>query len=233
MTFPLRQFQSLAMESDSSAHSLLSLFSSSNLTTFTPQTSRNFYKTNSPPPTTSPASAAHDDPSPDRPRKRRRRSPNAGEWTCAEIRALDSYRNLLKNDQDINGGLRDVLLPNRTEEEVRFQLARIERTKRDKRRGSRLENLAKIESEEFERDEKVRVEEMEDDYKRRRKGLDDILGLEIKHEEENLAVDDWRTPLVKIEGRDVKSSLDQILGLSRESEEARRKRELDEALGLL
>src|SRR5271170_2682899 len=216
------------MESDSSAQSLLSLFSSSKLMTFTKPTSRNFYKTDSPPP----ATPTPDDPSPDRPRKRRRRSANAGEWTCAEIRALDSYRNLLKNDEDINGGLKDVLLPNRTEEEVRLQLARIERTERDKRRVSKLEDLARIEKEEFEKDEKVRVEEMEEDYKRRRKGLDDILGLEIKHEEENLAVDDWRTPLVKSEGRDVKSSLDQVLGLSRESEEERRKRELDEVLGL-
>ena len=117
---------------------------------------------------------------------------------------------------------------------MRLQLARIERTKRDKRRGSKLEDLAKIEREEFERDEKVRVEEMEEDYKRRRKGLDDILGLEIKREaEEELAVDDWRASLAKIEGQDVKSSLDQVLGLSGESEEQRRKRELDEALGLL
>src|SRR5271170_4284754 len=215
------------MESDSSAQSLLSLFSSSKLMTFTKPTSRNFYKTDSPPP----ATPTPDDPSPDRPRKRRRRSANAGEWTCAEIRALDSYRNLHRNDEDINAGLKDVLLPNRTEEEVRLQLARIERTKRDKRRGSKLEDLVEIEKEEFERDEKVRVEKMEEDYKRRRKGLDDILGLEIKHEkedEEDLAVDDWRTPFVKIEGQDVKSSLDQVLGLSGESEEQRRKRELDE-----
>jgi hypothetical protein len=216
------------MESDSSAQSLLSLFSSSKLMTFTKPTSRNFYKTTSPPPTTD----APDDPSPDRPRKRRRRSANLGEWTCAEIRALDSYRNLLRNDQDINAGLKDVLLPNRTEEEVRLQLARIERTKRDKTSGSKLEDLVKIEKEEFDKDEKVRVEEMEEDYKRRRKGLDDILGLEGKKQEE-VAVDDWRELTVKIEGRDVKSSLDQVLGLSGESEEHRRKRELDEALGLL
>src|SRR5271170_5043472 len=216
------------MESDSSAQSLLSLFSSSKLMTFTKPTSRNFYKTDSPPP----ATPTPDDPSPDRPRKRRRRSANAGEWTCAEIRALDSYRNLLRNDQDINAGLKDVLLPNRTEEEVRLQLARIERTKRDKRRGSKLEDLVKIEKEEFDKDEKVRVEEMEEDYKRRRKGLDDILGLEGK-KREDVTVDDWRELTVKIEGHDVKSSLDQVLGLSGESEEQRRKRELDEALGLL
>src|SRR5271170_4069473 len=219
------------MESDSSAQSLLSLFSSSKLMTFTKPTSRNFYKTTSPPPTT----ASPDDPSPDRPRKRRRRSANAGEWTCAEIRALDSYRNLHRNDEDINAGLKDVLLPNRTEEEVRLQLARIERTKREKRRGSKLEDLENIEKEEFERDEKVRVEEMEEDYKRRRKGLDDILGLEVKKEqkEEDVAVGDWRELTVKSEGHDVKSSLDQVLGLSGEYEEQRRKRELDEALGLL
>ena len=178
----------------------------------------------------------HDDPSPDRPRKRRKRGANVGEWTCAEIRALDSYRTLLKTDEGINAGLKDVLLPNRTEEEVRLQLARIERTKRDKRRGSsKLEDLVKVEREQFERDEKVRMEEMEEDYKRRRKGLDDILGLEVKREEEegDFGGDDWRTQLIKVEGQDVQSSLDQVLGLSGESEEQRRKRELDQALGLL
>ena len=95
-----------------------------------------------------------------------------------------------------------------------------------------MEDLVKIEKEEFDKDEKVRVEEMEEDYKRRRKGLDDILGLEGKMQED-VAVDDWRELTVKIEGHDVKSSLDQVLGLSGESEEQRRKRELDEALGLL
>jgi len=78
------------------------------------------------------------------------------------------------------------------------------------------------------------VEEMEEDYKRRRKGLDDILGLEVKNEQEDgVAIDDWREATVKIESHDVKSLLDQVLGLSGESEEQRRKRELDEALGLL
>src|SRR5271154_877544 len=98
------------MESDSSAKNLLSLFSSSDLTTFAPVTSRNFYKT-SPPPTAS--SPDEDDPPDEPPRKRRRRS--FGEWTNAELRALETYRNLKKGD-DLDNSLRDVLLPNRTPE---------------------------------------------------------------------------------------------------------------------
>jgi len=77
------------------------------------------------------------------------------------------------------------------------------------------------------------VEEMEEDYKRRRKGLDDILGLEVKEWKDGVVIDDLREATVKIEGHDVKRSLDQVLGLSGRSEEQRRKRELDEALGLI
>src|SRR5271167_375994 len=110
------------MESNSTAKSLLSLFSSSKLMTFTPPTSREFYK-KTPPSNASQANSSSDhDPPPQR--KKRRRSANVGEWTCAEIRALESYRNLMKGE-DIDNGLRDVLLPNRTEKEIKLQLVRI------------------------------------------------------------------------------------------------------------
>ena len=215
------------MESDSSAQSLLSLFSTSKLKTFTPPTSRTFYETNSPPPPTIPPTSSSD-----QSRKRLRPSANAGEWTSAEIRALDSYRNLIMNDEDINGGLKDVLLPNRTEEEVRLKLASTKRTGRVKRMGSKLEDLEKSEREQFEKEEKVRLDEMEDDYMRRRNGLDAVLGLSVKMETE-VVDDDQEDPIFKMESKDVKSTLDQVLGLSGESEEHRRKQRLDEALGLL
>src|SRR5271167_3197475 len=134
------------MESDSSAKSLLSLFSSSKLTAFIPPTSRNFYKT-TPPPNLS------EDPSPDHEppprRKRRRRHHRSSEWTCAEIRALETYRNLMNGEDDVADGLRDILLPNRTAQEVKLQLVRIEETIREKRRGSKLLELQEEENELF------------------------------------------------------------------------------------
>jgi hypothetical protein len=125
-----------------------------------------------------------------------------------------------------------VLLPNRTEEEIRVQMGGMERTKRDKRRGPKLEDLEKLERQEFEKEDKVRVEEIEEDYKRRRRALDDILGLDVVKREVGQEEGEWRK-FVKMEGQDVKSSLDLALGLSTESEEQRRKRVLDEALGLI
>jgi hypothetical protein len=220
------------MESQASAKSLLSLFSNSNLNTFTPITARDFYKT-SPPPNASTRTAL-DDVSPerhDRPRKKRRRSTNPAEWTCAEIRALETYRNLSKGDE-IDDGLRDVLLPSRTNEEVKAQLARIEVTIRE-RRGSKLEELEKEENELFVEEERVRIGEMEEDVKRRRMGMDDILGLDKRAADHGTG--NQRHVSARLEtrkGDDVKNSLDKALGLFEESAEQRRKRELDEALGL-
>jgi hypothetical protein len=209
------------MESDSSAKSLLSLFSTSNLKTFDPETTRNFYKS-TPPPT-----ASTDDASPehDRPRKKRRPSGNV-EWTCAEIRALETYKSLAKGEE-IDSGLREVLLPNRTDVAVQRQLARVENTIRE-RRGSKLKELQKEENILFVEEEKVKMVEMEKDRKRRREGMDDLLGL-----------DDDRTQAGGLENKeawagneDAKVSLDQALGLFEESEEQRRRREFDAALGL-
>jgi hypothetical protein len=215
------------METQSSAKSLLSLFSTSNLNTFTPITSRDFYKTSPPPnastrPVTEEVSPEHHD----RPRKKRRRSTNPADWTCAEIRALETYRNL-SNGDEIDDGLRDVLLPSRTNEEVKAQLARIELTIRE-RRGSKLQELEREENELFVEEERVRIGEMEEDVKRRRMGMDEILGLDDGpgNQRPVSAYVETRT------GDDIKNSLDQVLGLIGESEEQRRKRELDEALGL-
>jgi hypothetical protein len=211
------------MESGSSAKSLLSLFSSSKLTTFTTPTSRNFYKTTPPP------NASSDDPSPSQdihpPRKkRRRRRHRSNEWTGTEIRSLEMYRNLRKGEDDVDDGLRSVLLPNRSAKEVKLQIIRIDETIREKRRGSKLLELQEEENERFVVEEKERVIDMEKDYKRRRRGMDDILGLTA-----------GSTDLAQegAEDKIVKGSLDQGLGLIEETVEQRRKRELDEALGLL
>lgn len=212
------------MESGSSAKSLLSLFSSSKLTTFTPLTSRNFYKTSPPP------NAPSDDPSlchdarPERKKRRRRR--RSGEWTCTEIRALETYRNLMKGEDDIDGGLRDVLLPNRTAKEVKLQLVRIEENIREKKRGKKLLELQEKENKLFVVEEKERFIEMEEDYKRRRRGMDDILGLTV-------VGDDLSQGEREDENKTDKGSLGQGLGQIEETVEQRRKRELDEALGLL
>ena len=133
----------------------------------------------------------------------------------------------MKGEDDVDDGLRDVLLPNRTAKEVKLQLVRIEKTIREKRRGSKLLELQEEENEKFIVEEKERVIEMQKDYQRRRRGMDDILGLttrdnDLSQEEEG-----------KDENKIVKASLDQSLGLIEETVEQRRKRELDEALGLL
>jgi hypothetical protein len=132
--------------------------------------------------------------------------------------------------------LRDVLLPNRTNEEVKLQLVRIERTIKE-RRGSKLLELEKEERELFKEEEKVRVVEMEKDIQRRKRGLDDVLGLDSysgDHEDNGLA---FLSETQTRHKEDPKESLDRVLGLGAveqpgETDEQRRKRELDEALGL-
>ena len=215
------------MESDSSARSLLSLFSSSKLTTFTPPTSRNFYVTTPP----ASASTAQEDASVEggRPRKKRRRVMNAGQWTCAEIRALETYRNLKKGgDMDVE--LRNVLLPNRSAEEIRLQLARVEKTIQERRR-TRLRELQEAENTEFAEEQKARAIEREKDFQRRRTGLDQHLGLGVLPSEVAIEDVESRAP-VKQEDEIVRASLDQALGLVEESADQRRRRELEEALGL-
>lgn len=221
------------MESQSSAKSLLSLFSKSDLSTFTPMTSRDFYKT-SPPPNASTVTEDQVSPEHDRPRKKRRRSGNPSEWTCIEIRALETYRNLSKKGE-FDDGLRDVLLPNRTNEEVQAQLARVENTIRKKRASRKLEDLEKEESELFVLEERHRMEEMVKDIKQRRLGLDNVLGLdELSAGNGSTYARSVRDTRESKYDTDVKSSLDQALGLGlvEESAEQRLKRELDEALGL-
>ena len=214
----------LTMESGSSATSLLSLFSSSKLTTFTIPTSRNFYKTTPPPNASSDDPSLNQDAHPPRKKRRRRRRRRSNEWTCAEIRSLETYRKLMKGEDDIDDGLRSVLLPNRSAKEVKLQMVRINETVREKRRGSKLLEFQEEENERFVVEEKERVIDMEKDYKRRRRGMDDILGLTAVSSD-----------LTQEGGEDkiVKGSLDQGLGLMEETVEQRRKRELDEALGLL
>lgn len=209
------------MESDSSAKSIFSLFQSSDLKTFQPAASRPFYQ-----PTASASSEVpHTD---DHPRKRRKQLSTAGEWTCAEIRALETYRNLMKGTE-IDATLREVLLPNRSPEEIRLQLVRVERTIRE-RRGTKLQDLANAEEAEFVAAEKVRVLEVQRDLKRRREGLDHVLGLipenfMVVKEEDSMAS-------LQRDEQQIRASLDQALGLAGESKEQQARRELDEALGL-
>lgn len=221
------------MESESSAKHILSLFSSSNLGTFDPSSSSRTFYDASPPTITADATPEH---AQEPPRKRRRRFTQAGEWTCAEIRALETYRNLVVQGDDIDDSLRDVLLPNRTNEEVKLQLVRLERTIKE-RRGSRLTELEKQENELYKEEERARVVEMEKDIQRRKKGLDDILGLVAysgEHEDQDRSfTDDTRTR----EKEDARDSLDRVLDIAQaegsgETHEQRKKRELDEALGL-
>jgi hypothetical protein len=134
--------------------------------------------------------------------------------------------------EDMDSGLRDVLLPNRTEEEVRLQLARVKKNNHESRKRSKLLDLQKEESEKFVVEEQERNVQMEKDYQRRRRGMDDILGLattEHAHNDESEIGD--KLP-ERRKGNTVKASLDQVLGLVVESEEQRKRRELDEALGL-
>lgn len=214
------------MESDSSAKSLLSLFSSSKLATFTNVPQRSFYQSspdNTGDASSNPVNQADTEPPP----KRRCRSKNAEEWTKGELRALETFRNLYKGGE-IDSGLRDVLLPSRTAEEIKFQLSKLGDNPRQ-RRKSKLEALEKEEAAAFDEEERQRAEEKNKQVQRAKTGLDNILRLS------NVAVDAdgdsaQDTEPAKVE--DVKASLDQILGLAGESEQERRKRELDELLGL-
>ena len=214
------------METTSSAKSLISLFWSSNLQTFSPDPSRNLFQM---PASASPTTV--DDPSPDLeiPRKRRRRNKDIGEWTCAEIRAVESFRKL-KTGSELDDELRDLLLPNRTKQEVLLQLARVEKTVRERR--SKLHELQTQENAELAEMEKDRAEKLEEDNNRRRKEMDIILGL--AHTRRKVADDDHKSDLQPVNrGKNtIKASLDQALGLVEESKEQRRKREIDEALGL-
>jgi hypothetical protein len=136
--------------------------------------------------------------------------------------------------EDIDNGLREVLLPNRTKGEVKLQLEWIEKTMKE-RRGGKLLELRKDEEELFVMEEKQRAVEMEKDYKRRRSELDDILGLaERKGDTTVVEREDeiGNRTTESHESKSVKETLDKVLGLVEESEEEWRKRELDEALGL-
>jgi len=214
------------MESDSSAKSLLALFSSSNLKSFAPATSRAFYGTSAP------ASASKDghgvEPPTEQPKKRRRRGANAGEWSQAEIRALEMYKSIIEQD-NVGRELRDILLPNRTEEEITTQLRKLGGPN-GKAKRSKLQELEKEEAEEFEKDNELRKEE-----------LDKIFGLGRHTGDEGTAdhvkngnCDEEKKQLMeKGDTSSVKASLDQFLGLVPETEEKeKRKRALDQALGL-
>jgi hypothetical protein len=209
------------MESNSSAKSLLNLFSSSNLQSFAPATSRTFYTTSAP----GASKEEEGDGAPtEQPKKRRRLSGNVGEWTPAEMRALETYRSISERDS-VGGELRDVLLPNRTEQEITVQLRKL-KDHSGKSKRTKLQELEKEES-----------EELEKANERRKKNLDELLDRsneigdagpiqvadkdgEKEHTEE------------KSDVTSVKASLDQVLGLAQETEEQKRKRALDEALGL-
>jgi hypothetical protein len=137
----------------------------------------------------------------------------------------------MKDGEVDNDKLKDILLPNRTREEIKLQLVKIEKTDRERRRGSKLEELQKEEEKLFNLEEMERVMEIE----KRRSGLDNVLGLsgtkaDVTRPEEVREAGSMISE--EREGESIKASLDQILGLVGESEEQRRKRELDEALGL-
>jgi hypothetical protein len=212
------------MESDSSAKSLLNLFSSSNLKSFAPATSRTFYTTSAP----GASKGEEDDGAPtEQPKKRRRLSGNTGEWSPAEMRALETYRSISERDS-VGGELRDILLPNRTEQEINVQLRKL----KDHSWKSKRTKLQELEKEES--------EELEKANERRKKNLDDLL------DRGNEVGDAGPTVSAQEEGKDrkeehteekrdvaaVRASLDQVLGLAPETEEQKRKRALDEALGL-
>lgn len=59
--------------------------------------------------------------------------PLSREWRCAEIHALETYWNLVVQGNDIDESLRDVLLPNQTNEEVKLGLVQLEKTIRERR----------------------------------------------------------------------------------------------------
>jgi hypothetical protein len=219
------------MESESSAKHILSLFSSSNLAgPYDPSSSRTFYDASPTVPVNSTPEHAQQPP------RKRRRLTQAGEWKCAEIRALETYRNLVVQGDDIDESLRDVLLPNRTNEEVKLGLVQLEKTIRE-RRGRKLRELEKQEEEMYEEEEKARAVEREKDNQRRRQELDDILGLATYSGDQGDGDRFFRNETNTRQTENAKDSLDRVLGLTQtegsgETYEQRRKRELDEALGL-
>jgi hypothetical protein len=161
------------------------------------------------------------------PKKRRRRSGNAGGWSQAEMRALETYRSIIEQD-NVGPELRDILLPNRTKEEINAQLEKL----RDTTGRAKRTKLLRLEKEE--------AKEFEKENERWKKELDKILGLgnvtqdegpndhagivQINKEGESVAVERH--------GASSARALDQALGLVKETEAEKRKRELDEALGL-
>ena len=159
------------MESDASARSLLSLFASSKLTTLAPQQSRDFYETKSPTNATTVSEYPRAEKEPQRKRSRRQNA----EWTTAEMCALETYRSLMKGS-DIDCGLRDLLLPNRTDEEVTSRISKLKEANRENA-GRKLFDLEREETEQLLKLGKQSEIEREEDIKRRRKGMDDILGL--------------------------------------------------------
>jgi len=216
------------MESDSSAKSLLALFSSSNLKTFAPATtSRTVYGTFGPA-DVSREGGGEEDPT-EQPKKRRRRNANAGEWSQAEIRALETYKSVVERD-NVGGELRDILLPNRSEGEINTQLRKLGGST-GKSKRTKLQELEKEEAEEFEKDNEWRKEE-----------LDKILGLGMHKGEEGTADcagngnfdREKKQSMEKHDTSSVKAALDQVLGLvpEPEDEKKKRRRALDQALGL-
>jgi hypothetical protein len=212
------------MESDSSAKSFLNLFSSSNLKSFAPATSRTFYTPSAP----SASNEEVDEGAPtEQPKKRRRLSGNVGEWTPAEMRALETYRSISERD-DVGGELRDIMLPHRTEQEINVQLRKL-KDQSGKSKRTKLQQL-----------EKDELEELEKANERRKKNLDELLdrgnGIEDagpigSAQEEGKNGEDEHTE-EKRDVASVKASLDHVLGLTPETEEEKRKRALDDALGL-
>jgi hypothetical protein len=216
------------MESESSFKSICSLFSSSKLESFSTVHQRSFRQSATHTDKNSDVSNAVDEGKPDEPsRKRRRRSNNSEEWTKSELRALETYRNLHKGGDD--KGLREILLPNRTLEEINAQLLRLDESARG-RRKSKLEELEREETAAFDEEVKLRVEEKDRDIQRAKNGLDSILGLSSTSGAPVVAGEEKR--IVKEEVENVKASMDQILGLAVETEQERKKRELDQLLGL-
>ena len=99
----------------------------------------------------------------------------------------------------------------------------------ERRRGKLLE-LQKDEEDEFALAEKERAIEKDKNYKRRREEMDETLCLASLGKPNGTSMEEDLSG--KRGNEDVKVSLDLVLGLVEETVEQRRKRELDEALGL-
>ena len=213
------------MESDSSAKALLNLFSSSNLKSYAPATSRIFYAASDP----SGSKEEEGETVPmEQPKKRRRLSGTAGGWSQAEMRALETYRSIVELDGTVGGEVRDILLPNRTEEEIQVRMRKF-KDQSAKLKRTRLLDLEKQESEELERE-----------IERRKKNLDELLdrgndvwaGGPVGSAREGDTEGKEGNAENKREVTSAQTSLDKILGLMQETAEQKRKRALDEALGL-